>query len=191
MTTTFAAALSSGDLEAVRAWPKSDLHNHGALSGDRAFLLARTGRDIAPLAQPLRSMDEMHAWVGASLGPIFTGSSGRLLGFEAAFALARRDGVKRIELGDDVWQVTQGCGTAQDLLRSLECLHQSVAPDVEWIPLIGMSRHCPVSSLERWIAPFLQLSAYRSLDLSGDELCQPIERAFVSFIVWPRQKAFA
>jgi adenosine deaminase len=175
MSATFASALSSGDLQAVRAWPKSDLHNHGALSGDRAFLRDRTGRDIAPVAQPLRSMDEMHAWVAANAGPIFAGATGRLLGFEAAFALARLDGVTRIEFGDDIWQITQGLGSAEDLLRSLEDLHQAVAPDVEWIPLLGLSRHCPIAALQRWIAPFLELSAYRSLDLSGDEFAQPIE----------------
>jgi adenosine deaminase len=38
-----------------------------------------------------------------------------------------------------------------------------------------MSRHCPVPALERWLAPFLELGTFRTLDLSGDELIQPIE----------------
>lgn len=38
-----------------------------------------------------------------------------------------------------------------------------------------MSRHCSIAALERWLAPFLALDFYRTLDLSGDEFAQPIE----------------
>jgi hypothetical protein len=48
-------------------------------------------------------------------------------------------------------------------------------PDIKWIPLIGLSRHCAVSALEWRVEPFLEKSAYRSLDLYGDEFAQPIE----------------
>ena len=60
------------------------------------------------------------------------------------------------------------------LFESIQVVHQAVAPDVDWIPLVGLSRHCPVAALERWIVPFLELGAYRSLDLYGDEHAQPI-----------------
>jgi adenosine deaminase len=115
----FAAALASGDLAQVRARPKADLHNHGGLSGDRQLILERTGRDIAPLARPVASMSETHEWVAENLGEAFAGVEGRLLGFEAAFALATRDGVTRIELGDDVWAITQDFGGARDMFASL------------------------------------------------------------------------
>jgi adenosine deaminase len=175
MTPAFANALASGDPAALRPFAKADLHNHGALSGDRTFLRARTGLDVAPLTAPLGSMAAMHGWVSAHIGDLFAGPAGRLLGFEAAFALALRDGVTRIEIGDDVWQITQGGGTAEELFASLAALHRSVAPSIEWIPLLGLSRHCPVAALERWLEPFLAVPGWRSLDLSGDEFAQPIE----------------
>lgn len=147
-----------------------------ARSGDRIFLRERTGHDFAPLPHRLRSISAMHGWVRENITPHFVGPAERLLGYEAAFALARRDGVSRLEFGDDVWQITQGLGSAADLLASLQNVHQDVAPEVEWIPLIGLSRHCAVSDLEQWITPFLELPAWRSLDLYGDESAQPVEQ---------------
>jgi hypothetical protein len=171
----FAESLESGDLAAVRAFPKADLHNHGALSGDRAFLREATGIDIAPLAQPIGSMAEMGAWVDLNIGPILYRKGGRLLGYEAAFQLALRDGVTRIRMGDDVWMVRDPAVSAARLLSSLQRVHQQVAPRVEWIPLLGMSRHCAPADLQRWLEPFLELGAFAVIDLWADEFAQPIE----------------
>jgi adenosine deaminase len=174
----FADALAARDLTALRACPKADLHNHGAACGHRGFLRERTGIDIAPLAAPLRSMDEMHRWFAANIAPAFVAQetrAARLLGYEAAFVQALADGVTRIEFGDDIWAITQGHGTAADLRDSLAALHARVAPQVEWIPLLGMSRHCPIRALDLWLSPFLELGFHKSFDLSGDELAQPIE----------------
>jgi adenosine deaminase len=40
---------------------------------------------------------------------------------------------------------------------------------------LGLSRHCSVSNLQEWMAPWLDLGFHTVLDLSGDELVQPIE----------------
>jgi adenosine deaminase len=174
MRTPFADALVSGDLDAIRRCPKSDLHNHGAGSGDRAFVFERTGIDVAPLDHKLASMAEMHDWVQANVAPAFQGDEAVTLGAEAALALAKRDGVTRIEFGPDVWLVTRG-RSAEELTRSLQQVCAPVAPEIEWIPQVSMSRHCSISALTRWLTPFLELDAYRTFDLSGDELAQPIE----------------
>ena len=120
-------------------------------------------------------MSEMHNWVDTNLLPIFQGAAGRLLTYEAAFMQARKDGVTRIEFGDDIWVITLGYGTAAELRSSIEKLHQDVAPQIEWISQVCMSRHCAVDDLKRWIAPFIDLGTHKTLDLSGDELAQPIE----------------
>jgi len=174
MQPDFRTALEDGDVDALRRCAKSDLHNHAILGGDRAFLLARTQRDIAPLARRLESIAEMHAWVEANIGDLFDGREGRLLAFEAALVQARRDGVTRLEIGEDVWAAKLFEGSAQQLTHALARLHAMVAPEIEWIPQIGLSRHCPIDALERWSAPFLALDFYRTLDLSGDEAAQPI-----------------
>ena len=57
----------------------------------------------------------------------------------------------------------------------LQAARASGAPGIEWIPQLGLSRHCQVTALERWLEPFLELGTFRTLDLSGDEFAQPIE----------------
>lgn len=155
--------------------PKADLHTHSVGSGNREFIRARTGKDIVPVAEPLRSMDDMHAWFGAHIGDIFNGVEGRTLGLQAAFVQAKADGVTRIELGDDCWVITQGYASARDVADRQAAVHRATAPDVEWVRQVSMSRHCPFRALDLWLSPFLELGFYQTLDLSGDELVQPIE----------------
>jgi adenosine deaminase len=171
----FTAALEADDLDGVRAVPKADLHAHSTGSGNRAFLRQRTGFDVAPVRAPLRSMAEMHAWYAAHIGSLFDGADGRLLALEASFAQATSDGVTRIELGDDCWVLTQGFASAADVADRQRAVHRTTAPDIEWVRQVSMSRHCSMRALDLWLSPFLELGFYQTLDLSGDELVQPIE----------------
>jgi adenosine deaminase len=155
MSTPFQSALENSDLAALRACPKAELHIHAVLGGDRAFLRERTGRDIAPFEGVLNSMDQMHAWNAAAIGDIFDGPEARGLAFEATFVRARRDGVTRIELGEDVWGVTLHDGSASAVWEMLTAAHARGAPEIEWIPQIGLSRHCSFRALETWMSPML------------------------------------
>ncbi|WP_158815053.1 adenosine deaminase [Methylocapsa sp. S129] len=175
MAPDFQAALITGDIDAVRRCAKSDLHNHAMLGGARDFLAQRTGRNIAPLDRKLGSMAEMHAFVQGAVGELFQNREGRLLAFEATLVQARQDGVTRLEIGEDVWAITFYEGSAAELTRNLQQLHALAAPDIAWVPQLGLSRHCPLAAIERWLRPFLELGFYQTLDLSGDELAQPIE----------------
>jgi hypothetical protein len=169
----FQPALIAGDLDALRRCPKADLHNQFILSGDRAFLAERTGRDIAPLNAPLASMEEMHAWVAHATGGLFDSAAGRVLAFEAAFVQAARDGVTRLEVGEDVWAITLYGDSAARLTAVLEAVRRDW-PHVAWIRQLGLSRHCTPAALDRWLDPFLALGTYQTLDLSGDKFAQPI-----------------
>jgi adenosine deaminase len=171
MNDAFQRALRAGDLDAIRRCPKADLHNHGWAGAALAAVAAILGRECATLDRRLTSMDEMHAWASehANVDPKF-----RPQLFEAAFARAAWDGVVRFELGDDVWAVTLD-GSAQDVTDMLRRAHERGAPNVEWIPQLGMSRHCRIEDIRRWMEPFLELRFYRTVDLSGDEFAQPIE----------------
>jgi adenosine deaminase len=120
-------------------------------------------------------MAEMNAWVEDRLGSLFSGPTGRLRAFEATLVQAKYDGVTRLEVSEDVWAITLFEHDATKLTSELISLHARVAPDIEWIPQLELSRHCSISALIRWLAPFLELGTYRTLDLSGDE-AQPIER---------------
>jgi len=173
--TSFQDALRTDRLDTLRSIPKSDLHNHAFGGGNRAWIARTTGHDIVPLDVPLSSMAEMHEWVGNRIGRLFDGPKGRLTAFEATLVQAQHDGVTRLEVGEDVWAITLFDGNAAKLTRELRNIHARVAPEIEWIPQLGMSRHCSVSSLTKWLIPFLELGFYKTIDLSGDELSQPVE----------------
>ncbi|HEY9233417.1 MULTISPECIES: amidohydrolase family protein [Phenylobacterium] len=175
MTTPFQAALEAGDLAGLRAAPKAELHIHAVLGGCRDFIHERIGQDIAPLEGVLSSMDEMHAWTDSQTAGVFRSATGRALAFEATFVRARKDGVSRMEVGADVWEITLHDNSAQAVWDVLANAHIAGAPQVDWIPQMSFSRHCSVRSLERWMTPLLELGRFRTLDLSGDEFAQPVE----------------
>ena len=172
---TFEAALASHDRQALVAYPKSELHTHATLGGSRSFVRERTGIDIVPLDRVLASLDEMHQWVKANrIGEAFPGAAGRMLAIEATFVQAKADGVTRLEAGEDVWALTLWNGDAVALTAALREIHQRVAPEIEWIAQLGLSRHCPIDALMRWTEPLLETGPYQTLDLYADELVQPI-----------------
>src|SRR5690242_15480272 len=140
MTGAFEAALAAQDLAAIRRIPKADLHTHGWANADRAYVREKTGHDIVPIAAPLASIDGMHAWAKANIGTLFEGAAGRRLGIEATWVRALRDGLTRIKFGDDVWMVTQGLGSPQQLVEPIVQAQARMAPNVEWIPQLGLSR---------------------------------------------------
>lgn len=174
MDSSFQDALEAGDRDAIRRFPKSDLHNHLVGGGNPAYVSAVTNETLDALDRKLTSMAEMHTWADEHLGHLNSPES-RFLLIEAAFVQAASDGVTRLEGGEDIWAPTFYKRSATDLTERLKQIHARVAPRVEWIPQLGLSRHCLVKDLDRWIRPFLELGFYRTIDLSGDEFAQPIE----------------
>src|SRR6516162_4771307 len=118
--TSLQEAVKTGNLEALRSVPKSDLHNHAFGGGNRAWVARVTGCDVAPLDRPLNSIAEMHAWVDRHLGALFVGPAGRLNAFEATFVQAQFDGVTRLEIGEDVGQLLCSTGAPSRSRRSLQ-----------------------------------------------------------------------
>jgi adenosine deaminase len=169
----FQSALTNGDLDAIRRIPKSDLHNHFFLGGNRALVSKWAGKDIAPLDSRLISMSEMHEWVRARLGALFEGPYGRLKAFEATLVQAKLDGVTRLETGETPWAITLYNGSASALTEALRGMHNQVARDVEWVPQLDLAREVSADVQARRLAPFLELEFWRSIDISGDELAQP------------------
>ena len=175
MATPFQRALEAGDLAALRACPKADLHNHAVGGGNREFLAACSGRDVPVLQTTLHSMAQMEAWAHANHGFLRATPADRLKCIEASFVQAKIDGVTRLELGDDVWSSTLFDNSAERVIAQLKHLHATAAPDIAWIPQLGISRHCSIRMIQHWMEPYLEYGFFKSFDLSGDELAQPIE----------------
>lgn len=172
----FIDALRTQDMDKLRKIPKADLHNHFVLGGNRAFLKDKTGKLITPITAPLESMDAMHAWVGANLGQSFHTPEMRKLLIEATFVQANSDGVKIIEIGEDVWGLAEYFeGDMDQLIGAFHKAREKYAPDTALRLQIGLSRHCSIPYLERVLEPFWGRPEFYSIDLYGDEFDQPIE----------------
>jgi len=137
--TAFETALETGDLDAIRRVPKSDLHNHFFLGGNRALVSEWAGRDIAPLDHKLSCMAEMHEWVQTRFGTLFAGAQGRLKAFEATLVQAKLDGITRLEKCETPWAIDLHNGAATALTDACRGVHARVAPDVEWIPQLDLA----------------------------------------------------
>jgi len=124
--TSFRAALETGDVDAIRRVPKSDLHDHFFLGGNRALVSKWAGKDIAPLDHKLSCMAEMHEWVQSRFGTLFAGAEGRLRAFEATLVQAKLDGVTRLETGETPWAITLHNGSATALTDVWQGLHARV-----------------------------------------------------------------
>ena len=99
---SFTCALEQRNLEELRKYPKSDLHNHFVLGGNRKFIYQITGKKIEPLVSPLASMDEMDHWSQKYIGQHFNSTEMRKLLIRATFQQAKEDGVTVLEIGEDV-----------------------------------------------------------------------------------------
>lgn len=172
----FIDALEQMNLEKLRSIPKSDLHNHFVLGGNRDYICQKTGKMIKPLISPLSSMDEMHIWNQKNIGSDFNSSEMRRLLIKATFQQAKEDGVTILEIGEDVWGLNEYFhNDINELIEAFRGAQNEIAPDIELRLQIGLSRHCPVDYLEDCLSHFWGNSCFYSIDLYGDELVQPIE----------------
>lgn len=172
----FIEALKSEDLNAIRSFSKSDLHNHFVLGGNREYLLKKTGYKIDPISKPLKSMREMDAWSAKYIGNRFNSPEGRKLLIEATITQAKYDGVTLLEIGEDVWGLGEFFhNDIAELIYSFQEANNRIAPEIELRLQIGLSRHCPIDYLEDCLKNFWGHKEFYSIDLYGDEFAQPIE----------------
>lgn len=172
----FIEAIKQGDLDLIRSFPKSDLHNHFVLGGSREYIFSKTGYEIESVTGPLNSMSEMDAWSAKYIGNRFNTPEGRKLLIEATFEQAKRDGVTVLEIGEDVWGLNEFFNNdVEELIAAFKEANDRVAPEIELRLQIGLSRHCPIDYLEECLKHFWGHKEFYSIDLYGDEMAQPIE----------------
>ncbi|MBQ6588464.1 MAG: adenosine deaminase [Butyrivibrio sp.] len=173
---TFIDAIKSENLDAIRSFPKADLHNHFVLGGSREYILEKIGYEITPISKTLSSMSEMDAWSSKYIGNRFNSLEGRKLLIEATFEQAKRDGVTILEIGEDVWGLGEFFNNdIEELIDAFQKANAEFAPEIELRLQIGLSRHCPIDYLMGCLSHFWGHKEFYSIDLYGDEMAQPIE----------------
>ena len=118
----------------------------------------------------------MDAWSSKYIGNRFNIPEGRRLLIEATFVQAKRDGVKVLEIGEDVWGLGEFFqNDIKELINAFQEANNRVAPEIELRLQIGLSRHCSIDYLMECLSHFWGHKEFYSIDLYGDELAQPIE----------------
>jgi len=172
----FMSALRDHDIETLSKVPKADLHNHFVLGGNRQYIKDLTGISIPCYQGVLSSMQDMHDWNGKYIGKKFNNLEMRKILIEATFVQAKEDGVKVLEIGEDVWGLGEFFhNDIEELMEAFHNANSTIAPDVELRMQIGLSRHCKVDYLMKCLNHFWGYKEFYSIDLYGDELAQPIE----------------
>jgi len=172
----FMNALTNQDIESVRKIPKADLHNHFVLGGNRQYIETMTGINIPYHPGNLSSMQDMHEWNHKYIGEKFDNSEMRNLLIEATFVQAKEDGVKVLEIGEDVWGLGEFFhNDIDELIETFQNAKSKFAPEVQLRLQIGLSRHCKVDYLMKCLDRFWGYKEFYSIDLYGDEFAQPIE----------------
>lgn len=172
----FKDSLKHHNISGIQSVPKSDLHNHFVLGGNRKFIEQHTGHQILPMRGIAASMKAMDKWNAEYLGARFDSTEMRKLLIDAAFYQAKIDGITILEIGEDVWGLGQYFhNDVNALIEAFSTAHKFIAPNIELRLQIGLSRHCPISYLETCLDPFWERNEFYSIDLYGNELAQPIE----------------
>jgi len=172
----FFRALKQHDLESIKTVPKSDLHNHFVLGGNRDHLMSLTGHSVQHCTKVLQSMNEMHNWYDKYIGNAFETREMRLKLLESTLYQASQDGVEVLEIGEDAWGLSKFFNSdIGGLINTFKKIAEKVAPNIELRFQIGVSRHCSIKDIERWLEPVWGNHEVYSIDLYGDELSQPIE----------------
>lgn len=176
MSYDFINALKNKEYEIIKKIPKSDLHNHCILGGNREQIKKAFGVQIDPILHIMSSMNDMHKWYESSIGSKFDSPTMRIKLVESTVYQAKQDGVKILEIGEDFLSLNHYYGgNIEELINVFKNAIEKYGQGIELRLQIGLSRHCCINDLEKWLEPFWDHPSFYSIDLYGDELCQPIE----------------
>ena len=162
-------ALADGDVRALAAVPKTDLHCHGLLSAPRETYAAVLGRPLAPAPRRFADFDAFQRYIVEEVSPVLSRCEAVREIVRGAFARLVDDGVVYAEMSFDLvlpHLLGLSAGRFADLL---EAEASRVAPRVTVAFEIGVNRALPVDVALALARQWIDTGAYRSIDLYGDE----------------------
>jgi hypothetical protein len=167
----FAAGLEANDLEALRAVPKADLHNHSWLGGRRSYIEAQTGIAIPPPPERFGGLEDLGRWsIGVFLATVRTMPRGRVHALEAAFAQAAEDGVTVLAMSFGVLMRDRVFdGSLEREIATLQRLHRAFSPDTMLRPVLGLNTALDHEVAVRLLEDHAASGFYEAVDFYGLE----------------------
>lgn len=120
------------------------------------------------------TLGAMQEWMKEQILPHFGGVEGTELRTRAAFEQARRDGVSTLKMSVGLGLAGLYGGSADRVVEMLKRLHVETAPEVRFIPEVGLDRATPADVQLELLEPFLAAGYFKAIDLCGDESARPV-----------------
>jgi adenosine deaminase len=174
-STAFMQALERGDREALRSIPKGEHHNHGLLGSRRERLEAHIGSRIPAPKTRMYSIADLDDYLFGVLAPLLGMEEGFVYGIGAAFQQAVEDHITTFEMSIDAGFLFNISESPLALTRMIKEIHQQLAPEIEFIPQLGLNRASDPGKTLELLKSAIDTGFFRSLDLYGNELARPAE----------------
>ena len=171
----FVKALSTDNLDAIRAAPKTDVHCHSFLSTRRENAENWIGHPLTKPPLKMKGLGGMMEYIDAVLSPHLEHRQG--FEFIAASAIddAVQDGVVLFEMSFDIRLVKFYPGGLTEVRAFIEALVDRYREQIDLRPELGFARECADDTrLMKLAHEAIELGVYRSIDLySYEEACAP------------------
>ncbi|MCE2412387.1 adenosine deaminase [Candidatus Poribacteria bacterium] len=175
MSIDFVEALSTDNLDAIRAAAKTDVHSHAFLSTRRENVEHWLGQPLIKPPLKMKGLEGMHAYIDEALAPHLDHRQG--FEFIAASAIddAVQDGVVLLEMSFDIRLLKFYPEGLTELRAFIKMLVERYREQIDLRPELGFAREC--AGDPKWMKlahQAIELGLFQSIDLySHQEACAP------------------
>ena len=175
MSINFVEALSTDNLTAIRAAPKTDVHCHAFLSTRRENMERWLGHPLTKPPLKMKGLEGMHAYIDAVLAPHLEHRQGFEFIAGSAIDDAVQDGVVLFEMSFDIRLLKFYRERLTELRAFIEMLVERYREQIDLRPELGFARECAdYPQLMKLAHEAVELGIFQSIDLySHQEACAP------------------
>lgn len=175
MSINFIEALSTDNLTAIKAAPKTDVHCHANFSARRESVERWLGHPLTKPPLKMKGVEGMMEYADAVLAPHIKHREGFEFVAVAAMDNAVQDGVVMLEMSFDIRLAEFYLRGIKELCAFIEALVERYKAQVDLRPELGFSRRCAEDpKLMNLAHEAVELGFFQSIDLySRQEVCPP------------------
>ncbi len=175
MSIDFIEALSTDNLTAIKASPKTDVHCHAFFSARRESVERWLGQPLTKPPPKMKGVEGMMAYADAVLAPHIKHREGFEFVAVSAMNDAVQDGVVMLEMSFDIRLAEFYSGGITELCAFIEALVERYNRQAELRPELGFSRgNAEDPKLMALAQEAVEMGVFQSIDLySRQEVCPP------------------
>ena len=171
----FVEALSTDNLDAIKAAAKTDVHAHAFLSTRRENTERWLGYPLTKPPLKMKGLEGMHVYIDEALAPHLEHREGFEFIAVSAIDDAVQDGVVMLEMSLDIRLVKFYPDGLTELRSFIEILVERYREQIDLRPELGFAREC--ADDPKWMNlayEAVELGLFQSIDLySHQEACAP------------------